>query len=101
MEVTHATWPGDGKLGRCRAGEYRGWFALFTAEIEDFWIVYLASVTPGRETQYDDFSTRGDAQMQRLIEEFDVEWFAPSDEVVLEEEVFGLRSHWRAEGHLK
>jgi|SRR4051812_30754994 hypothetical protein len=100
MVVDHDTWPRAGRLGLCSRGEYDGCYALVTAEIEDYWLVYLACPPESAdgEMRSEDFTTRGNEQMQAILDGMGIEWIPVDQEGALEEKLFGLRSHWRARG---
>jgi hypothetical protein len=92
MVVDHDTWPRAGRLGFCSRGEYDGCYALVTAEIEDYWLVYVAcpSEFSGDKIRSDDFTTRGDEQIRAILDETGIQWIPIDDEDELEERVFGL-----------
>jgi hypothetical protein len=92
--VNHDAWPPEGRIGRCRSGEYEGSYVLVIAEIEDYWATYVS------EPHADDFVTQGDDYTQALLDSMDIEWVPREADTSIEEEMLGLRSHWRSEGRI-
>jgi hypothetical protein len=68
MVVDHDSWPAAGRLGRVTKGSARGCWVLVTAEIKDYWIVYLTD--PESLDDHDrnaDFHVEGNADMQHVV----------------------------------
>ena len=97
MVVNHESWPSDGRLGLCTKGEYKGFYALVTAEIEDRWIIYVSSMpdVSGAVAKGTDFTTV-DEVFDRVVADMGIEWVASDIESDLEVTVFGLREYWRS-----
>lgn len=93
LSPDHGTWPQEGRVGLCRAGEYAGRYLLLTADAPPgYWYGYIEERS--EQDVGNDFPTTDD-ELLRLLEDWQVVWLKPEVDRQVEEELFGLRAEWR------
>jgi hypothetical protein len=85
--------PPEGRVGLARAGEFAGCYLLVTLEWNSVCIIYIAAPTAAESGLNTDLRANPDG-LPALVEEWEIQWLSPEEDVSVEAELFGIREHW-------